>query len=454
MRIAVIGAGIVGVTTAHELAALGHEVVVHDERGSVAAAGSFAAGGVQCPSLTGPLTAPGLRAALLRGWVGGDARVRWHPWAGRGTWGWLRRAWGASTPPAWQRTQRAFAELARLSLSRQARLCADLLIDIERSDGLLLLWRDPKALARARADAAWVESLGAHVQWLDEAQARAHEDALNADTRIAGGLRLNEGGVGNCRQFAHLLRDHGEQRLSIDYRFSSRVRALTPDGDGVVVQAEQLPLTTGFAAAAGSTTAADTQRQALARRTQAAARFLEPVTQERFDRVVICGGANITDLLEPTGLRLPLMPLHAHSVTFPLRAPELGPRSAVIDAASGASVARLGQRVRVAGGAELGGPAARADDVRVKALYRVLHDWFPAAAHLGRPQVWKGAQAVLADGPPLIGPTGVPGLWLNVGHGQWGWTLACGSARLIADQISGRNADLDLTPFQPGARLR
>jgi D-amino-acid dehydrogenase len=454
MRIAVIGAGIVGVTTAHELAAEGHEVVVHDQRGSVAAAGSFAVGGVQCPSLTGPLAGPGLRAALLRGWAAGGSPLRWHPLAGGGTWGWVRRAWGAATPGTWSRTQAAFASLARASLDRQVRLCADLLLEIERSDGLLMLWRDAKALARARADAAWIEAMGTQVHWLDESQARAHEDALNADTPIAGALRLNNGGVGNCRQFAHLLRDHGEQRLSIDYRFSSQVTALTAEGDGLILQAEQLPLTTGFAAPAGPPTGPDSSRQALSRRAHAAARFLAPVTQERFDHVVMCTGAEGAGLLQATGVRLPMMPVHAHSVTFPLRAPELGPRSAVLDAARGITVARLGQRVRVAGGAELGGVVSRPDEGSVKALYQALHDWFPAAAHLARPQVWKGAQAVLADGPPLIGPSGVPGLWLNLGHGQWGWTLACGSARLLADLVAGRSAALDTAPFLPTSRLR
>lgn len=454
MRIAIIGAGIVGVTTAHELAADGHEVVVHDERGSVAAAGSFATGGLQCAALTGPLGGPGLRAALLRGWARGDTRLHWHALAGDGTWGWLRRAWAAATPAAWQRQQRAFADLATLSLSRQARLSADLLLEIEGGDGVMLLWRDPKALARARADAAWIEALGPQVQWLDEAQARTREDALNADTRIAGALRVTEGGVGNCRQFAHLLRDHGEQRLCIDYRFSSRVTALTPSEGGLMLQAEQLPLTTGFAAAAGPVTGPESHRQALARRAQAAARFLEPVTQERFDHVVFCGGAAAAPLLAPLGLRPALMPLHTHSVTFPLRSPELGPRAAVVDAAREISVARLGQRVRVAGGAELGGHATRTDERTLKSLYAALHDWFPAGAHLGRPQVWKGAQAVLADGPPMVGPSGVPGLWLNVGHGRWGWTLACGSARLLADQLAARTPSLDPAPFTPADRLR
>ena len=112
------------------------------------------------------------------------------------------------------------------------------------------------------------------------------------------------------------------------------------------------------------------------------------------------------------------------------------------------AISRLGNRVRVAGSAELGGTAEKMRASSLQTLYKVLHDWFPGAANLsGGVQEWKGARPMLPNGPPMIGPSGVAGLWLNLGHGSSGWALSCGSARALADLISNRKPDLDLAGF-------
>jgi D-amino-acid dehydrogenase len=100
--------------------------------------------------------------------------------------------------------------------------------------------------------------------------------------------------------------------------------------------------------------------------------------------------------------------------------------------------------VRVAGSAELGGPLSSVRPAAVATLYRVLDDWFPGAAQLRDVQVWKGARPMLPDGPPVLGPSGAPGVWLNLGHGSSGWALSCGSARVLADLVAARPAPIDL----------
>ena len=117
------------------------------------------------------------------------------------------------------------------------------------------------------------------------------------------------------------------------------------------------------------------------------------------------------------------------------------------------AITRLGARVRVAGGAELGGRATHHNARAVATLYKVLHDWFPGAARLSHAQVWKGARAMLPDGPPVLGASGIEGVWLNLGHGSSGWALACGSARVLADAISGRTSAIDTRGLSL-ARLR
>jgi D-amino-acid dehydrogenase len=113
------------------------------------------------------------------------------------------------------------------------------------------------------------------------------------------------------------------------------------------------------------------------------------------------------------------------------------------------AISRLGQRVRVAGSAEIGGRADQHRKTSIQTLYKVLNDWFPGATtQSSGVQVWKGARPMLPDGPPVIGECGVPGLWLNLGHGSSGWALSCGSARALADEMAGRPADLDMSGFR------
>lgn len=170
--------------------------------------------------------------------------------------------------------------------------------------------------------------------------------------------------------------------------------------------------------------------------------------ERAFDAVVVCAGPQAGELLTPIGLRLPLAPVWGYSLTAPLRErddhAEVGPRSAVIDERHGIAITRLGRRVRVAGGAELGGSAQYFHPGAMATLYRVLDDWFPGAAQMAQAQRWKGARPMLPDGPPVLGASGRPGVWLNLGHGASGWALAAGSARVLADLIGGRAPVPDL----------
>jgi D-amino-acid dehydrogenase len=149
------------------------------------------------------------------------------------------------------------------------------------------------------------------------------------------------------------------------------------------------------------------------------------------------------------GIRLPLAPVHGYSITAPLRHvdgyPHLGPSSAVMDERYKVAISRLGQRVRVAGSAELGGRLSHMNSGALQTLHKVLDDWYPGCAQQGQVQQWKGARPMLPDGPPVLGASGAAGVWLNLGHGSSGWALSCGSARIVADQLAGRPAAIDVT---------
>lgn len=447
MRVAVIGAGIVGVTSAYELAADGHEVAVFERSGSVAAEGSFANGGVIAPGacavwpdalaqgsglgrLFGPAAASQLSGPLL-------ARL-----------GWSLRAWRRAKADTASLRARSRLALASYSQQQLQRLRHSLGLSYEHTPGHLLLLRSAKDLAALRPGLDLLEQLGVGHQVLDPSQCWRAEPGLNREASLHAGVLLSQSEVGNCRQFALLLRQEA-QRLGARFRFHTQVLRIEAGDKPQLLHAYSPPEPSPAALREVADSTADPITQPVPN---------EP-TLERFDAIVVCAAAASAGLLLSQGLKLPLASVHGVSITAPLRQieahPDFGPRASLLDQRFGVTISRIGQRVRVSGGAILGRVEPVSPDL-VKTLHQVLHDWFPGATQGGTMQRWVGARSALPDGLPALGSSGLPGLWLNCGHGNQGWALACGSARVIADQIGGRQAGIDAEQLQalvPG-RLR
>ena len=408
MKIAIVGAGIVGITTAWELASDGHEVRVFERRGAAAGESSFANAGMVAPGCClMPWAAPGMRARMLGSLIGraGPVRLRWP--LGARELDWLRR-WRRACQLETHLAQHArLHRLALYSRQRLRQVTAARELEYERSDGCLVLLRGERDRRLAQPGLDVLRAAGTVFRELDADAARRVEPALNPATPLAGAIHLPDDEVANCRQFALLLKREAE-RLGAEFHFDCDIAPL------------ERAAPRALSLAAGSASHA-------------------------FDAVVVRAGVDSRRLLAPLGLHLPLAPLYGYSITAQLREPLDAPRSAVMDERHQVAIARLGWRVRVAGGAELGGVPGRLDAGALRRLHRVLQDWFPGAAALrSGVQSWKGARPMLPDGPPVLGASGVPGIWLNLGHGANGWALACGSARVLADLIGGRDAGIDL----------
>jgi D-amino-acid dehydrogenase len=429
MRVAIIGAGVVGVTTAWELAAQGHEVTVFERRGSVAAEGSFANAGIVSPAHVVAWGALGIAG-------GGDGGAGFSL-AGRLdasalAWKW-RLARGAAAPHRVE-ARAAVLRLARVSLERTRGLARDLGMDYESSEGCLVLLRSKRALAEAREALSLLAEWGLRFSLLDAARCREVEPGLNPDTLLQAGVHLPDSQVGNCRQFTTLLRAEA-QRLGARFLFHTQVHAIRP---GATPEVEH-----GHAEAEDATRASHAPADDDGRDGPPTQPMPVETRSERFDAVVVCASLGAVPLLRPLGLKLRLAPVWGHSVTAPLRRheahPDVGPRSAIIDGQRGVSISRIGQRVRVSGSVEIGGAPQRISEKALDALYRALDDWFPGSTQLSQVQRWKGLQPRLPDGVPIVGRTRLDGILLNLGHGSAGWALACGCAGAIANTLAGRD---------------
>lgn len=438
MRVAVIGAGIVGVTTAYELAAEGHEVAVFERRGSVAAETSFANAGVVAPGYVTPWAAPGMPGKVLRHLLSRHAPVRLGTHLNPGTFGWLWQWWRACRVETWQTNRAQMQRLAFYSRQRLHELTATLKLEYERGDGYLVLLRSARDLALAKPGLNLLTELNLRFHLVDAAHCRQIEPGLNPDTELHAGIHLPDDEVGNCRQFAHLLRNEA-QKLGARFHFHTTVQRIVPGATPELVHAYAPPAESTQLVHGPQTPPpeSDPPTEAMP---------FEPTT-ESFDAIVVCAALGAPALLRPHGLKLPLQPVYGYSVTAPLRHhkthPEHGPLSGLMDERYKVAISRLGARVRVAGIAEVGGSPSAHHPAAIETLYKVLHDWYPGAASVSQAQRWKGARPMLPDGPPVLGASGIEGVWLNLGHGSSGWALACGSARVLADQLAGRAPPID-----------
>lgn len=425
MRIAVIGAGLAGVTTAFELTRDGHEVIVFERRGGIAAEGSFAPACVAAPEL-------GLAEAAVGASAIGGLAIR-HPSA----WPWLLRARRATKPLA---QAHRFGTMSRLALASRQRLreieeAPEL--DYERHEGVLAIFRHPRHAARAQALLAHAPG-GSTARWLTADEARRAEPGLDTSVALEGALHWPQGLSANGRQFAHALKAEA-QRMGARFLFHQDVLAVAPRaGSSRTVEVSSRPCT-------------ELLDSGLPAPTTTLMEDVPPL----FDAVVLCSATAAHRLA--VGPTLPLCIAHVHSVTAPLRAPTdaaeaIGPRGALLDMAAGISIARLGERLRVAGRARWGQAPAQPDKRALDALYRGLDQCFPGAARTARAQAWAGRQASFPDGLPAVGPLAT-GVWANLGHGSQAWAWAPATARLCADLVAGHGTALDPAPLDP-ARLR
>jgi D-amino-acid dehydrogenase len=414
MRIAIVGAGIIGVTTAYELAEDGHEVTVVERRGAVASGTSFANAGVLAPGYVTPWAAPGMPLKVLAGLLSRHAAVRFGP-----RWPlalpWLLRYLRACSTTTYESHRRALHAMARQSLDRLSELSASLELPFERAQGYLVLLRSRREAQRYRAALTALDALGVRHDWLDEAACRAVEPGLSPATALHAGVHLPDAGVGNCRLYAQGLRQRLAER-GVAFRLSTEACAIEPGAPA------RLALREGG-----------------------------EVLRLPFDRIVLCTGHEAPGLLAPLGLKLRLEPVWGYSLTARLRTDEAsgvaGPRAGLMDERFKVAISRLGDRVRIAGSAEVGGHPEAMHPRALATLHRVLDDWFPGQADPAGAQYWKGARPMRPDGPPVVGPTRVEGVWVNLGHGSSGWALSCGSARLLADLLAGRTPALDPGPY-------
>ncbi len=409
MKVLILGSGVVGATSAYYLAKAGHEVEVVDRQPAAGMETSFANAGQVSPGYAAPWAGPGVPLKALR-WLMMRHRpfVIWPRPDGRLAW-WLAQMLANCTEDAYRVNKARMVRLAEFSRDALRELRAETGITYDhRERGTLQLFRTQAQLDHVGDDTRVLDGFGVPYQVLDPAGCVAAEPALGlVRGRIAGGLRLPGDETGDAHQFTQRLAAIAEG-LGARFRYGVAVRGLEADGQRV----------TGVVTDGGLLTA---------------------------DRYVVALGSYSPALLRPLGLRLPVYPVKGYSITVPVTDPDAAPVSTVMDETFKVGITRLGDRIRVGGTAELAGFSNRLRRPRRETLERSLDDLFPRGGDVSRAQFWTGLRPMTPDGTPIVGPTRFANLFTNTGHGTLGWTMACGSGRVLADLVQGRAPEIDAT---------
>jgi D-amino-acid dehydrogenase len=408
MRVLVLGSGVVGVASAWYLARAGHEVTIVDRQPGPALETSFANGGQVSWGSGNPWAAPDIPFVALKWLLKPHSPLVLRPTLDPAMWTWLLRMLGQCVPRRYARNKQHMLRLARYSYDCLKDLKRDTGIHYdERTRGALVLLRGARELDRARRESADLGALGIPQQLLDASQCRAHEPALaRVAGKVAGGLLFPDEESGDCRAFCEQLTERARV-AGVRFRYSTTIESLV--------------------AGSGTINAVETDRGRL-----------------DADAYVLACGSYSPLLLAPLGLRLPVYPVKGYSITLPISDETAAPQGTLTDETYKTVITRLGNRLRAAGTAELAGYNLQLHARRIETLKHVMRDLFPDAGDVERAEAWTGLRPMTPDNSPVLGETPFRNLYLNTGHGTLGWTMACGSGKVLADVISGREPDIDL----------
>ena len=419
MKVAVLGGGVIGVASAWYLTEAGHEVVVIDRQPGPALETSFANAGEISPGYASPWAAPGIPQKAIRWLMMRHAPLIFQPAIDREMLGWLFAMLRNCTSARYAINKARMVRLAEYSRDRLIALRADTGIAYdERMQGTLQLFRTQKQLDGIAKDIAVLRAGGVPFEVLDREGCIAVEPGLAAAReKIVGGLRLPGDETGDCFKFTGALAAMAAER-GARFRYGEAIRSLAVEGGRVA----------GVETDRGRITA---------------------------DRYVLALGSHSAAMLRPLGLGLPVYPVKGYSITVPIVDAARAPESTLMDESYKIAITRLGDRIRVGGMAEISGYNNALPERRRATLVHSLTDLFPGAGDVEAASYWSGLRPMTPDGTPVIGATPYDNLFLNTGHGTLGWTMACGSGRLIADLVSERPTDIeaaDLSIARYGAR--
>lgn len=409
MKVLVLGSGVIGVASAYYLARAGHEVEVVDRQDGPALETSFGNAGEVSPGYSAPWAGPGVPLKAVKWMLMQHSPLVIWPLLDPAMWRWGAMLLANCTERAYALNKSRMVPIAEYSRDCLKALRAETGIAYDdRAQGTLQLFRTQKQLDGIGGDVAVLQQYGVPFEVLDRAGFVAAEPALKlTQHKFVGALRLPGDETGDCFLFTNRLAELA-RAAGVRFRFGTTIAGIDRAGARIA----------GVRTSAGTLTA---------------------------DRYVVAAGSFSPQLLAPLGIRIPVYPVKGYSITVPITDAAAAPESTIMDETHKVAVTRLGDRIRVGGTAELAGYSMALREPRRATLEHVVTDLFPQGGDVSQATFWCGLRPMTPDGTPVVGPTPIDNLLLATGHGTLGWTMAAGTGRVIADIVSGRQPDIDIS---------
>ena len=405
MRVIVLGSGVIGVTSAYYLAQQGAEVTVLDRQTGPAEETSFGNAGQISPGYSTPWAAPGIPFKAVKWMFQHHAPLAINIDGSMWQLQWIAQMLKNCNADRYAINKERMVRVAEYSRDCLKKLREDIGISYEnRSKGTLQVFRNEAQLEAVQRDIEVLKETGVAFELLDsEGLARVEPALANAKDKLVGGLHLPNDETGDCYIFTNSLADHAKS-IGVNFKFNSNVEKLIVEGDeikGVLVNGEVLTA----------------------------------------DKYVLAFGSYSRDFLKPLDLDLPVYPVKGYSLTVPIIDPAFAPQSTVLDETYKIAITRFDERIRVGGMAELSGFNLGLNEDRRGTLEMVTRDLFPGG-DLEKASFWTGLRPMTPDSTPIIGATRFKNLFLNTGHGTLGWTMACGSGKLMSDLVLNKTPEI------------
>jgi D-amino-acid dehydrogenase len=401
MRVIVLGSGVVGVSTAYYLAKAGHDVTVIDRQPGAALETSFANAGQISPGYASPWAAPGIPLKAFKWLFQRHAPLAIRPDGSLFQLQWMWEMVKNCDAGRYAVNKERMVRLAEYSRDCIRALRDEIGIDYEgRQQGTLQLFRTQAQFDGAAKDIEVLRQAGVPFEVLGREQLANAEPALaNVRDKLVGGLRLPNDETGDCQMFTTKLAALAAS-IGVRFEYGVDIRAIEAQGDQI----------TGVRTDKGTFTA---------------------------DRYVVALGS-YSRLLMKQFFRVPVYPLKGYSITVPITDASQAPVSTILDETYKIAITRFENRIRVGGMAEIAGYSKALNPRRRETLEMVVTDLFPGGGDVSKASFWTGLRPMTPDSTPIVGATPLRNLFLNTGHGTLGWTMACGSASVIADLVSGK----------------
>jgi D-amino-acid dehydrogenase len=402
MKIVILGAGVIGTSTAYYLAKAGHQVTVIERQPGSALETSYANAGEVSVGYSSPWAGPGVPLKAIQWLMMDHSPLKIRPSLDPAMWRWVLQMLGNCTQKRYEINKSRMLRMSQYSreMLEQLRHETGIAYD-ERTQGTLQVFRTQKQLDGAGTDTAILEQFGLPYEVLDQAGSIAVEPALaRVKEKFVGALRLPGDETGDCFKFTQNLAKLA-QDLGVVFEYGVSVEKILREGDKI--------------------TAVKTSKG-----------------EYKADQFVLALGSYSTILARELDIKIPVYPIKGYSLTIPITDAAGAPESTIMDETFKIAITRLGDRIRVGGTAEINGYNLDLRNDRRATLAHSVTDLFPDGGDVSKAEFWTGLRPMTPDGTPIIGPTPYKNLFLNTGHGTLGWTMACGSGKFLADLMSGQ----------------